>query len=74
MNQIKNDHRKSGCPTLRCSLCTIGIGNTKYNGHWYKHKYREPYFYMYKGEEYILDIDCYLLVKDNSYKLENAYC
>ena len=73
MNQIKQDHRQLGTPTLRCCLCTVGIGNTKYGKSWFRHFYREPYFYIYKHVEYILDEDCYKRVLENPRKLEESY-
>lgn len=71
--RIKTDSRQLNVPTIRCCLCTIGIGNTIINCEWYRHITRKPLIYNYENTNYILCTTCYELVVRNPTKLKNAY-
>jgi len=70
---IKTDSRQNNVTTIRCCLCTIGIGNSIIDNEWHRHYYRTPYVLRYKNKDYILDYDCYQLVLKNPSKLKKAY-
>jgi len=73
VQHIKKDYRQKDEITLRCGLCSIGIGFSKSEGKWHKHFYSKPIEVIYKNKKYLLDKDCFLKVKVNPKLLEKAF-
>ena len=73
MQYLKKDYRQKDEITLRCCICSIGIGNSKLDKKWHSHLYKVPIFILYKKRKYIVDEDCFKLVKKNPKLLDNAY-
>lgn len=73
MQHLKKDHRQKDEVTLRCSLCTIGIGYSKIDNKWHKHTYLNPVTVIYKNKKFLLDIDCFKKVQQKPNLLDKAY-
>jgi hypothetical protein len=73
MPQIKKDIRQKDKINLRCCICSIGIGVSSHKKATHNHIYQTFVRVKYKDKIYLMDKDCFQLVKKNPKLIKDSY-